>query len=94
MADEDTVLLFRRNDDGRAFRRRAVADELTDADLQEIPACFHPLLRHIKAPTSGQMGKPVQHSDYTSVVDTDGNLWRPEEETEKHCETEGSWLHW
>ena len=47
----DTALIFRREGNGRACRRRAVLGELTGDVRSQIPPCFAPLLTHLKRPT-------------------------------------------
>ena len=37
----DTAVLFRRNEEGREFRRPAVAGELAPHDIRRVPECFH-----------------------------------------------------
>ena len=65
---EDTAILFRRNEEGREFRRRAVAGELAPHDISRVPECFHAaLLKHLASPTnpnpkvrkSGAVGRAV-----------------------------------
>ena len=69
---EDTAILFRRNEEGRDFRRRAVAGELTPHDISRVPECFRALLKHLASPTSKITGLPVHCTDYESVIDGDG----------------------
>ena len=67
---EDTAILFRRNEEGREFRRRAAAGELTPHhDASRVPECFHGLLEHLSAPVSKMTGLPVQPSDYKTMDD-------------------------
>ena len=40
---EDTAILFRRNEEGREFRRRAVAGELAPHGSSRVPECFRVL---------------------------------------------------
>ena len=49
---EDTAILFRRNEEGQEFRRRAVAGELAPHDISRVPECFHALLKHLTSPIS------------------------------------------
>ena len=69
---EDTAILFRRNEQGREFRRRAVAGELTPHDISRVPGCFHALLKHLASPISKTTGLPVHCTDYESTIDEDG----------------------
>ena len=69
---EDTAILFRRNEEGREFRRRAVAGELTPHDISRVPECFHDLLKHLASPISKTTGLPVHCTDYESMIDEDG----------------------
>ena len=69
---EDTAILFRRNEEGREFRRRAVAGELTSRDYSRVPKCFHGLLEHLSAPISKTTGLPVHFFDYGTILDDDG----------------------
>ena len=69
----DTAVLFRRDGDGRACRRRAVlVGELIGEDRSQIPPCFVPLLTHLERPISRTTGATVRESDYTSMVDESG----------------------
>ena len=56
---EDTAILFRRNEEGREFRRRATAGTLTPHDISRVPECFHDLLKHLASPVSKATGLPV-----------------------------------
>ena len=65
---KDTAILFRRNEEGREFRRRAVAGELAPHDISSrVPECFYALLKHLASPTnpnpkvrkSGAVGRAV-----------------------------------
>ena len=65
---KDTAMSFRRNEEGREFRRRAVAGELAPHDISSrVPECFYALLKHLASPTnpnpkvrkSGAVGKAV-----------------------------------
>ena len=56
------------NEEGREFRRRAVAGELAPHDISRVPECFHAaLLKHLASPTnpnpkvrkSGAVGRAV-----------------------------------
>ena len=47
---KDTAILFRRNEEEREFRRRAVAGELTPHDISRVPVCFRALLEHLSSP--------------------------------------------
>ena len=49
---EDTAILFRRNEEGREFRRRAAAGTLTPRDVGRVPECFRDLLKHLAPPVS------------------------------------------
>ena len=69
---DDTALLFRRDGEGRACRRRAVPGELTGDDRLQISPCFAPLLTHLKRPISRTTGKTIRESDYASMVDEGG----------------------
>ena len=70
---DDTALLFRRNGEGRACRRRAVLGELTGDNRSQIPPCFARLLTHLERPRISRMaGKTVRESDYASMVDEGG----------------------
>ena len=69
---EDTAILFRRNEEGREFRRRAVAGELAPHDTSRVPECFHALLGHLASPISKIAGLPVHCTDYESMIDEDG----------------------
>ena len=54
---KDTAILFRRNEEGREFRRRAVAGELAPHhDISRVPECFHALLKHLASPTNPNPG--------------------------------------
>ena len=50
---EDTAVLFRRNEEGREFRHRAVAGELAPPhDISSrVPECLHALLKHLASPS-------------------------------------------
>ena len=69
---DETALLFRRNGEGRACRRRAVLGQLTGDDRSQIPPCFAPLLTHLERPISRTTGTTVCESDYASMVDECG----------------------
>ena len=70
---EDTAILFRRNEEGREFRRRAVAGELTPHDIiSRVPECFRALLEQLASPISKTTGLPVDCTDYESMIDDDG----------------------
>ena len=69
---EDTAILFRRNEEGREFRRRAVAGELTQHDISRVPECFHALLEHLSSPFCKSTGFPVHFTDYVNMIDEDG----------------------
>ena len=64
---KDTAISFRRNEEGREFRRRAVAGELAPHDISRVPECFYALLKHLASPTnpnpkvrkSGAVGRAV-----------------------------------
>ena len=56
---EDTAILFRRNEEGREFRRRAAAGELAPHDFSRMPECSHALLEHLSSPISKTTGLPV-----------------------------------
>ena len=55
------------NEEGREFRRRAVAGELAPHDISRVPECFYALLKHLASPTnpnpkvrkSGAVGRAV-----------------------------------
>ena len=68
----DTAILFRRNEEGREFRRRATAGTLTPHDISRAPECFHDLLKHLSSPVSKAIGLPIHCTDYESMVDGDG----------------------
>ena len=70
--DRNTVKLFSRSAEGRRTRQRAVRGELTPEDIDEIPAVFHPLLRHLQCPMSAGTGATVLPSDYTTMARVDG----------------------
>ena len=70
---KDTAILFRRNEEGREFRRRAVAGEQAPHhDISRVPECFHALLKHLASPISKTTGLPVHCTDYESMIDEDG----------------------
>ena len=70
---EDTAVLFRRNEEGREFRHRAVAGVLTPHDTRRVPECFHALLKHLASPISKTTdGLPVRCTDYEPMLDEDG----------------------
>ena len=69
---EDTAVLFRRNEEWREFRRRAVAGELTPHDISRVLECFHALLKHPASPISKIIGLPVHCTDYEPMIDEDG----------------------
>ena len=69
---EDTAILFRRNEEEREFRRRAVAGELTPHETSRVPECFHALLKHLASPISKTTGLPVNRTDYESMIDEGG----------------------
>ena len=69
---EHTAILFRRNEEGREFRRRAVAGELTPHGISRVPECFHALLKHLASPISKTTGFPVHCTDYEPMIDEDG----------------------
>ena len=69
---EDTAILFRRNEEGREFRRRATAGTLTPHDISRVPECFHDLLKHLASPVSKATGLPVHCTDYETMIDGDG----------------------
>ena len=75
---KDTAISFRRNEEGREFRRRAVAGELAPHDISRVPECFHAaLLKHLASPTnpnpkvrkSGAVGKAVLASVVMMMMD-------------------------
>jgi len=68
----DTAILFRRNEEGREFRRRATAGTLTPHDISRVPECFHDFLKHMASPISKATGLPVHCTDYESMVDGGG----------------------
>ena len=68
----DTAILFRRNEEGREFRRRATAGALTPHGISRVPECFHDLLKHLAPPISKATGLPVHCTDYESMIDGDG----------------------
>ena len=69
---EDTAILFRRTEEGREFRRRAVAGELASHGISRVPDCFRALLEHLALPISKTTGLPVHCTDYVSMIDDDG----------------------
>ena len=69
---EDTAILFRRNEERREFRRRAIAGELTQHDISRVPECFHALLEHLSSPFCKSTGLPVHFTDYVNIIDEDG----------------------
>ena len=69
---EDTAILFRRNEEGREFRRRAVAGELTPHAISRVPECFHALLEHLSSPICKATGLPVHFTDYVNMIGDDG----------------------
>ena len=60
---EDTAMLFWQNEEGREFRRRAVAGELTPQDISRAPACFHALLEHLSSQFCKYTGLSVRFTD-------------------------------
>ena len=69
---EDTAILFRRNEEGREFRHRAVAGELTPYDIRRAPECFHALLKHLASPIRKTTGLPAHCTEHESTIDEDG----------------------
>jgi len=69
----DTAILFRRDEEGREFRRRAVAGELTPRDISRVPECFHDLLKHLASPISKTTGLPVHCPDYEPALAVTGD---------------------
>ena len=67
----DTAILFRRSEEGREFRRRAVAGKLTPHGISRVPECFHDLLEHLASPISKATGLPVHCTDYEPMIDGD-----------------------
>ena len=69
---EDTAIMFRRNEEGREFRRRAVAGEMAPHGISRVPECFHALLAHLSSPFCKNTGLPVHFTDYVNMIDEDG----------------------
>ena len=70
--EQNTVKLFSRSVEGRRTRLRAVRGELTPAEIAEIPAVFHLLLRHLQRPVSAETGATVLPPDYSTMAHADG----------------------
>ena len=93
---DDTALLFRRSDEGRACRMRAVLGRLTGDDRSQVPLYFAALLGYIERPLSWMTGATMRESDYTSMVDDDGvpriiDMANGSAEAEQHRQAEGAW---
>lgn len=69
---DDTALLLRRDVAGRNCRARAVRGELGQDDLEQLPPCFHGLVRHLASPISGRTGQKVSSADYVNMLDSGG----------------------
>jgi len=69
---EDTAIRFRRNEEGREFRRRAVAGELTPHDTSKVPECLYALLGHLSSQFCKNTGLRVHFTDYVNMIDEDG----------------------